>query len=948
MKDFSAVPGFQAELVKRRGSEPIWIFQLQPPALTNCAAASNGGTAAASSSYTGLPAANAINGDRSGVGYWNDNTSGSFPDTVTITFSKVQIISAINVFSVQDTYVSPSEPTSSMTFSLFGVTSFDLSYWSEPLSSWVLIQSITGNNLVWRNVSFAPVTTTQIMINITEALGGYARLAEIEVWTSPAFDSKYISDIPATISGWQASPIATLPWVATWGQITEQVSGSLNEIRIADFSLSLIADPDDADNINNLAATHNLEASPCSLFLWFMGLNAATDPPQEFYRGYIRDLATSDGGMTWQLTLEDESARLSGNYGEVLTQEKYPNALPAHVGRFLPIVFGTAKNIMPPIAKAFGGINYYLFGCPLSSIGTVVYADGTVPAGLSSSLANSSFGGNATIQCAATTANAVMGTANATYRADATARIYNGTYTGAWAQVDSCVDASDTTFSWMTTTLGTMTFTYAFPPGATSAKVRIKVYSTVNFSLYTEINGTPHTYNSGAVANGTVIDTGYYTSTAIIAMRMTVIIPSAPSGSYFYIYATWADYIYPVQTGTTYAPQPTDIICLTATRDVTSTPSIVTLVPVTVANMAAANVANEASARDGNPDTYATLTSNGANYCLITYSIPWDTRLLIPLKFRACATITSAGVTSGVLQAVWIGDTSTAAPVIHPPANASSATFQSGWATPPAGYQSSITLYVGFTNTNTTMHIHEAWVEVMRVDSLNAPDDFSTLLLGSTVNGTWSALPASYQANGAITESKQVIDHLDYLAFQFRCWFRISCGVARMIWRPDVLIPDPTVRPGTVIPWSTIAAVRAESGRPMWNRKRALKTDVVNAITLRYGRDYSLTGDSAYSKIASATDANSISDFGKLSRDELFKFDFCSQDQHAQSVRDFYLGELKNRYWLEELSVYLDQIALEFGDVVTLPDGRIGTVVSVGIQPGSIDQMDRINVTVMV
>ena len=95
-------------------------------------------------------------------------------------------------------------------------------------------------------------------------------------------------------------------------------------------------------------------------------------------------------------------------------------------------------------------------------------------------------------------------------------------------------------------------------------------------------------------------------------------------------------------------------------------------------------------------------------------------------------------------------------------------------------------------------------------------------------------------------------------------------------------------------------------------------------------------------------DNASVADFGKLSRDELFQFDFSANVLHAMSVKIFYLAHLKNRYWMEELAVFLDHINLEFGDAVTLPDGRVGTVVSVGIQPGSVDQMDSIKLTVMV
>ena len=38
------------------------------------------------------------------------------------------------------------------------------------------------SNLVKRSVSFAAFTTTKIRINITNALGSYSRLTEVEAW----------------------------------------------------------------------------------------------------------------------------------------------------------------------------------------------------------------------------------------------------------------------------------------------------------------------------------------------------------------------------------------------------------------------------------------------------------------------------------------------------------------------------------------------------------------------------------------------------------------------------------------------------------------------------------------------------------------------------------------------------------------------------------------------
>src|SRR6185295_1374121 len=155
----------------------------------NVALAANGGTAVASSTYSGaFPAAGAINGDRKGLswasgGGWNDGTFGLFPDTLEIDFSATQSINEIDVFTVQDNYTAPNDPTPSMTFSLYGLRDFDVQYWNG--SAWVTIPgaSVTNNNLVWRKFTFAALSTSKIRVFISAAADGYSRITEVEAYT---------------------------------------------------------------------------------------------------------------------------------------------------------------------------------------------------------------------------------------------------------------------------------------------------------------------------------------------------------------------------------------------------------------------------------------------------------------------------------------------------------------------------------------------------------------------------------------------------------------------------------------------------------------------------------------------------------------------------------------------------------------------------------------------
>lgn len=157
----------------------------------NVAAQANGGVASASSTYGGAyPLAAVNNGDRRGLGYgsggvWVDGTKNGWPDWVQVTFAGPRSITEVNVFTVQDAYASPAEPTETMTFGKYGVTAFEVQYWTG--SAWAGIPggSVSGNNRVWRRFAFAPITTDRVRVVISAGLAGYTRVAEVEALGTP-------------------------------------------------------------------------------------------------------------------------------------------------------------------------------------------------------------------------------------------------------------------------------------------------------------------------------------------------------------------------------------------------------------------------------------------------------------------------------------------------------------------------------------------------------------------------------------------------------------------------------------------------------------------------------------------------------------------------------------------------------------------------------------------
>src|SRR5207253_296447 len=103
---------------------------------SNVALASSGALALGSSTYaTGYAASGAINGDRRGMnwgagGGWNDATPDAFPDWLEVDFNGPQTLDEVDVFSVQDNYQAPSDPTPAMTFTRYGLTDFQVQYWT--------------------------------------------------------------------------------------------------------------------------------------------------------------------------------------------------------------------------------------------------------------------------------------------------------------------------------------------------------------------------------------------------------------------------------------------------------------------------------------------------------------------------------------------------------------------------------------------------------------------------------------------------------------------------------------------------------------------------------------------------------------------------------------------------------------------------------------------------
>ena len=96
-----------------------------------------------------------------------------------------KLIEEVDVFSMQDNYGSPVEPTPDMTFVSWGLRAFERNAGQLGLGP-IPGASVTTNTLVWRQFVFVPLATTKIRVFVTGALNGYSRMMEVEAWGVPA------------------------------------------------------------------------------------------------------------------------------------------------------------------------------------------------------------------------------------------------------------------------------------------------------------------------------------------------------------------------------------------------------------------------------------------------------------------------------------------------------------------------------------------------------------------------------------------------------------------------------------------------------------------------------------------------------------------------------------------------------------------------------------------
>jgi len=716
----------------------------------------------------------------------------------------------------------------------------------------------------------------------------------------PSTGTIYLSDRIFTVSSWDGG-VTTKSWVASWGQIDEDISGEMSLTKVSDFSLSLIIDPDASPDIATIlwTAANNIETTDCELYLWFLGLNASTDPPQKMWTGNIIDFEKLDE-LIYSVSMVDISVRLDKYIGTKVDNATYPNADTDDVGKTMPIIYGSCKSV-PALKVDWGARTSLKTGITASA--TIIYLSDASMFPASGAVwideEKISYTGKTTYTLTGCS-RGVDGTTAVPHNAGAEVWEHKTNYDSLLAS-HACKAVGDifAVFN---------NLKHRVTTGISAVVVSGKQY----LRATTQINVKPGE-NIGVDDGIAVSDDISYSSSG--STKTTY--PNAHTGSTF----TDPQDAYDGNENSYSSGGGTDNLILLF-------PSI---------NYGSINIqyfwiiyACSADASYGIPDTTETTLPNTGGlkqrrrvsktggswsdriefYCgastLTVYEV-WKEVDYIPTlsksgeAYRTGAVSKNGGIIATKYVDYFIADVD--------------------------GYKDDASgTYTGTPNALIERPDH-IFKHFLAVYANWAIADFYT-------NAGSSFSTKGYAFSVVINEYRKLKEWLAFMAFQSRCYFRFAAGKANLLWRPDSVTSDKTI---------TAAMIRMgeDAKTSLRGPRRSPLDEVINKITIHYDKIWAKSGDDAYTKTAEASDATSITRYGEKEKPELFKFDFVTIQAMAEDLRDFYIARYKDRRKVVEMEVFLDNAEIEFADGVTIAplSNLLCEVQKANIQPGSGKEM---------
>lgn len=814
----------------------------------------------------------------------------------------------------------------------------------------------------------------------------------------------YLSDRSFTIASWNGG-IVTKSWIKAWGQVDENIDSQLAVPHIADFTITVINDQNYAPNIETVLwnPANKPETTDCELYLWFLDLNPATDPPEKMFVGNIIDFEQEDE-LVYRLHLVDQSLRYDKYIGTVISTDTYPNADPDDVGKIGNIGYGVLKEV-PALSVVAGALDY-LDAATTAEQTTLNLIDASrFPASGSIGIDGED------ITYTGKSGNQLTGL---TRGANSTTAVVHGRGSPVWEertdftyeafshpikQYDNIYAVGNNTklkiTSICTQYTGNPGSQHPSWPNKAMVVIPAKITREQAINLLTEdgitidhaieivedisVRDRIDVKDLLDVDDNITVDQGQHTHTAA-ALTLSVRVEDwyNVSGSWkwqsnasyrFDGDFTTGDYIDAVggaetrfyrrtsvgQTGTPTAFR----LCVSSGNSTYNATGTAYLFKNGAYTGSAVGIGGNTknTANSGwvgmtdwndliNGGTYIKIT--GAQYLFvyeIWYEVSYDpTPSYSAASGVAKTTGTSAYRTGEVTKSGSATRTGTAE------------ITGTAWKT------GTITLS-GNSVANTVI------ADVIVVDALGYQDDASGTYTGVpnslierpnhvvkhllAVHGGWPAgnfytnassyfSTKNYTFGGVISEKRKLKEWLTMLAFQCRCYFRIANGTAQLLWRPDTIASQKII---------TANMIRMQEDAKTTRRLfRSSLDEVINKIEVHYNRNWSQTGNNAYKAVSKTSDSASITAYGEKEKPELFYFDFVTTQAMADDVRDFYLARYKTRKKLVTMELFLDNVELEFRDEITITpqSNLVGEVQKVNMYPGSGKEMRNDKITVLV
>lgn len=802
-----------------------------------------------------------------------------------------------------------------------------------------------------------------------------------------------------------AMPIApwgktALPWISSWGQLTEGVSSTLADFNISSLNIDLINDPTAAPNLRTLAKNRSLNGITMSVYLWVDGCTAA---PHEMNSYVVTEIDLPDEASV-NLSLQDQSSKYENFYpGTIVTKEAYPEADPDDVGKVIPMPFGTVSKLN---ALALDSGRMTSIPNEISATTTSIPVSDTtgLTAAMLLQIDEEIISIVSTAGSVLTVTRGVSGTQATTHQRGAVAWEVKDAFV--YAVADYPLTAMPKAYGRVGQVLMDISeLCTVWPSGNHPDYPGLAVISVPGYITLTQavemlvddgigirdlllvldgtgvLDGMTVSDNVGVndlleiLDGGGVSDTIAVSDLIGISESIAVSPPSISNAAH-------------VHSGNSSINQPATNCPLTrgAVGDFTPVafPALSgarTAVSYQLTLRSDSNIGGGVIKIYVNGVLYINDVSNFAQ-CVIGKSNTYQFSIY-SADFAADAVTVYMGFGNGTSPMTITGSSRNISYVENSgsttPANTVSGATKSG----TVSRTGSVSKTGGATKTGTVERtgtitktgnayregtitktgtvtrsgnilktgtvtvtgnsvantlIGDA-ILVDVVSPITAPHDVITKLLGPTCSLV-GAFPAGFAFNGAITTSRRAPEWCHELARQCRSYFKWKLGQPTLIVRPDVLTPV-----------KSITEIRLNNGAMAHGQRQTDINDVINTINLRYDRDWSSTssGDEIYQQVAAGTDAASITTYGVRERPELFRFDFVTSPTMAANLLAFYLAWQAWQRWQHTQEAYLFEAALEFADAVTLAflGGEIGECTEVGFSPGNGTNIDKIQLTVI-